>query len=85
MSYLSRVVSRSAGVLAAGALVLTIPVGIVVLALLSLLALAISCASYLFGLLAPVAPPQGNGYRSGKVIEGEYRVVDETVTSRRKE
>ena len=85
MNYLSRIVSTSAGVVAAVALLLSIPLGIAVLALLSVLVLAVSCATYLFGLFRPVAPPQGNRHRPGEVIEGEYRVVDEAFTSRQKE
>jgi hypothetical protein len=76
MNYLSRIVSASAGLVAAAALLLTIPLGIAVLVLLSVLAFVISCATYLFGLFRPVAPPQGNKHRAGEVIEGEYRVVD---------
>jgi hypothetical protein len=70
---------------AAAALLLSIPLGIAVLALLSVLALAFSCAVYLFGLFRPVAPPQGDRRRPGEVIEGEYRVVDEVFTSRQRE
>ena len=57
---------------------------IAALALLSVLALAFSCAVYLFGLFRPVAPPQGDS-RRGEVIEAEYRVVDEVFPSRQKE
>ena len=85
MSYISRIVSTSAGVAAAAALLLSIPLGIVVLALLSVLALVVSCAAYLFGLFRPVAPPQGKRHRPGEVIEGEYRVVEQAFASRQKE
>jgi hypothetical protein len=85
VNYLSRIVATCAGVVAAAALLLSIPLGIAVLALLSVLALAFSCAVYLFGRFRPVAPLQGDRRRPGEVIEGEYRVVDEAFTSRQKE
>jgi hypothetical protein len=77
MNYISRIVSTTAGVAAAAALLLSIPLGIAVLGLLSVLALLMSCTAYLFGLFRPVAPPQGKRHRPRAVIEGEYRVVDE--------
>jgi hypothetical protein len=69
VAYLSRIVSTSAGVVAAIALLLSIPLGIAVLVLLSVLALAFSCAVYLFGLFLPVAPPQEDRRRPREVIE----------------
>jgi hypothetical protein len=56
MNYISRIVSTTAGVAAAAALLLSIPLGIAVLGLLSVLALLMSCTAYLFGLFRPVAP-----------------------------